>query len=87
LTCSSNSRKKFDPVLRGKIPDLSISIQRENTTNTIIIMEVKALYATKENADLLKLANMLKDSMDSMHTNGLTFVGGQVFGVLVEGKI
>jgi hypothetical protein len=25
--------------------------------------------------------------MDSMHTNGLTFVGGQVFGVLVEGKI
>ncbi|ORZ07147.1 hypothetical protein BCR42DRAFT_442852 [Absidia repens] len=80
-----DQEKKFDPTLRGKIPDLSIPIKGEATINNIIIMEVKAPNASTEDADLLKLANMLKDSIDSMHKNCLTFVGLRVFGVLMEG--
>ncbi|CAO3588380.1 unnamed protein product [Absidia cylindrospora] len=49
------------------------------------MMKVKTPNGSTEDADLLKLTNMLKDAIDSMHANGLTSVGGRMFGVLVEG--
>ncbi|SAL98599.1 hypothetical protein [Absidia glauca] len=85
LASSSNSRKRFDRTLQGKIPDLSISTITESTINNIFLMEVEAPNVYTEDADLLKLANMLKDSMDNMHGNGLDSSGGCVFGALVEG--
>ncbi|CAO3600809.1 unnamed protein product [Absidia cylindrospora] len=85
LESSSMARKQFDPTLRGKMPDLTVSLKEEHATYDIIVMEVKPANVTNKDADLLKLGNMLKDSMDKLHKHGLTSDGVRVFGVLVEG--
>ncbi|CAO3600830.1 unnamed protein product [Absidia cylindrospora] len=79
------ARKQFDFTLRGKMPDLTVSLKEEHATYDITVMEVKPANVTNKDADLLKLGNMLKDSMDKLHKHGLTSDGVRVFGVLVEG--
>ncbi|KAI8327427.1 hypothetical protein BC941DRAFT_477538 [Chlamydoabsidia padenii] len=61
LANSETSRKKFDPSLRGKIADITVLLKDENQTKE------------KDDVNLLKLANMMKNSIDYMHNKGLTF--------------
>ncbi|CAO3600826.1 unnamed protein product [Absidia cylindrospora] len=85
LKSSDSCRKKFDPILRGKIPDMTVSVKLEDGINNLIIMEVKPPATTTDDADLLKMANMMKDAMDAMQSRDLDSLGGCVMGVLVEG--
>jgi hypothetical protein len=85
LASSETSRKRFDPSLRGKMADITVSLKEENSINNLIIMEVKPPAKAKDDVDLLKMANMMKNSIDCIHTKGLTSIGLCVMGVIVEG--
>ncbi|CAO3600806.1 unnamed protein product [Absidia cylindrospora] len=84
LASSAAARKKFDPYLRGKMADITVSIMEENVDN-LIIMEVKPPAKAKSDVDLLKMADMMKDSIDFMHSKGLDSIGLYVMGVIIEG--
>ncbi|KAI8335051.1 hypothetical protein BC941DRAFT_472346 [Chlamydoabsidia padenii] len=84
LASSETSRKRFDPSLRGKMVEITVSLKEENGITNLIIMEVKPPAKTKDDVDLLKTTNMMKNSMDCMHHKRLTSTGMCVMGIFVE---
>ncbi|CAJ0832149.1 16245_t:CDS:2 [Entrophospora sp. SA101] len=84
LEASAHRKKKFDPSLRGRIPDFSVSYSYKNRKVDLLVVEVKP--PNKVFADLVKLGNELKDVLDKAAEDGICCNNLRVCGLLVEGK-
>ncbi|CAJ0764273.1 9470_t:CDS:10, partial [Entrophospora sp. SA101] len=83
LEASAHRKKKFDPSLRGRIPDFSVSYSYKNRKVDLLVVEVKP--PNKVFADLVKLGNELKDVLDKAAEDGICCNNLRVCGLLVEG--
>jgi hypothetical protein len=82
---SKKEREIFDPCLQGKVPDYSASLKNENELFDLFLMEAKPPIATVVDIDLLKMGNMLKNSLDCLYKSGLDHIDLSVFGLVIEG--
>nr|CAG8597312.1 13793_t:CDS:2 [Entrophospora candida] len=78
-------KKKFDPSLKGRIPDFSVGYSYKNRKVDLLVMEVKP--PSKDSSDLVKLGNELKDIIDKSAEDGICYNDLCVCGLLVEGSL